>query len=318
MKKLLALLLCGTVLLAACGQKEEVQTSDTPVEISQSDVGTTESDSSGETTEDSSDESSSAAKYTGETVAYDEVHEFENTSSAKGKLDDEGIYRYDFLNEDDAVYDYMSYQEIEDILPVHEQKPIEVTLGTNFVIEGKHFNFKDLTPNSLYKTLNVDATGSSWSYLDSPLSNGNRRSNNIGFKDAGFSSGIDYMAINPEKRDILFADARITELSVHVNDGEPSKDFGEIIAYEGINFYITRTQFIENVKINNPVYKDRGFNEEKTYTKGRDVSTISYLLDGEDSRGDSEVSYVEFTFTGEILTSVKLVCTLDYLGIEVQ
>ena len=197
-------------------------------------------------------------------VPYDEVHEFKNATASKGTLDDQGIYRYDFLNEDDAVYDAMSYEEIEDIYPVQEQEKIEVTLGTNFTIDDYNFNLANLTENTLYK--NILGEEEAGGLLEVELENGEaaNRSLRLPSQIGEVMKPIDisYTVINTEKRAVSVGDARVIDFHVgHYGKtiSKTKENLGARVAYEGINLFITRTQFIENVKINNPIFHDENF-----------------------------------------------------------
>lgn len=252
--KFIFLLLSASLMLTACNsvkknEEEQVETSSSKVEQSQS-------SSDDKTKTDSLEEK--------KTAPFDQVNKFENTKSSKGVIDDKGIYRYDFLNKDDAVYDAMSYQEIKDILPVHEQKPIDVTLATNFTIAGHNFNFKDLTVDKLSNLL----IGQDYSNRFTEISGGSSGNGHIQLPDSKIE--IYFNSINQERRKNLIGNTLITAISVSndnfYNTGE-KEDFGEKVAYEGINLNITRNQFLEKVKIKNPILEGQSFNKGKEFKK---------------------------------------------------
>ncbi|HHT7802703.1 TPA: hypothetical protein ACT2HZ_000237 [Streptococcus suis] len=67
------------------------------------------------------------------------------------------------------------------------------------------------------------------------------------------------------------------------------ENLGARVAYEGINLFITRTQFIENVKINNPIFHDENFYYGKEFNKEYKDVSISYFLDaGKDGDIDTD------------------------------
>ncbi|HEL1052988.1 TPA: hypothetical protein TVE62_001836, partial [Streptococcus equi subsp. zooepidemicus] len=250
-----------------------------------------------------------------QTIPADEVHKFENYKSPKGVLDDDGIYRYKFLDEDDSVYDAMSYQEVDTILPIHEQKPINVTLGTNFTINSHNFNLYDKTYKEIIELVSeLDFETATAGAPLTPLRNGETGSGIIAgeilFKNhdeplVDISAGT----VNTGKREIDGEDGTIFSFSISDNS-----DFsGNYASYEGINLGITRNQFLENVKINNPVldsslnFFDKSFNKELEYTE------VTYLLD-ERINEKGEQSTVKFVFKNERLRSIGVVCTFDYLG----
>ena len=302
------------MILTACDSK----TNETTTSSSQT--------SSTEQIEESSTNSSSSKNEEFQLVPYDEVHEFKNAKASKGTLDDQGIYRYDFLNEDDAVYDAMSYEEVEDIYPVQEQEKIEVTLGTNFTIDDYNFNLDNLTENMLYR--NILGEEEAGGLLALELENGEAANRSLQLPsqigEVMKPADINYTVINTEKRAVSAGDARIKNISVGHYGKTVSKtkeNLGARIAYEGINLFITRTQFIENVKINNPIFHDENFYYNKEYNKEFKNVSISYILDaGADGDIDTEIdnSIVTFNFVDEQLMSIELGCTDSYLNLEVE
>ena len=314
MKKTIIALIFSGLILTACDSK----TNETTTSSSQT--------SSTEQIEESSTNSSSSKNEEFQLVPYDEVHEFKNAKASKGTLDDQGIYRYDFLNEDDAVYDAMSYEEVEDIYPVQEQEKIEVTLGTNFTIDDYNFNLDNLTENMLYK--NILGEEEAGGLLALELENGEAANRSLQLPsqigEVMKPADINYTVINTEKRAVSVGDARIKRISVGHYGKTVSKtkeNLGARIAYEGINLFITRTQFIENVKINNPIFHDENFYYNTEYNKEFKNVSISYILDaGADGDIDTENdnSYVTFKFEDELLMSIELECTNSYLNLEVE
>lgn len=313
MKKIITTLLMSSIFLTACSNKPAENTA------------SSEQASSSEKIDTSSSESSSTAEEY-KLVPYNEVHEFKNAKPSKGTLDDKGIYRYDFLNEDDAVYDAMSYEEIEDIYPVQEQEKIEVTLGTNFTIDDYNFNLDNLTENMLYR--NILGEEEAGGLLALELENGEAANRSLQLPsqigEVMKPADINYTVINTEKRAVSAGDARIKNISVGHYGKTVSKtkeNLGARIAYEGINLFITRTQFIENVKINNPIFHDENFYYNKEYNKEFKNVSISYILDaGADGDIDTEIdnSIVTFNFVDEQLMSIELDCTDSYLNLEVK
>ena len=314
MKKTIIALIFSGLILTACDSK----TNETTTSSSQT--------SSTEQIEESSTNSSSSKNEEFQLVPYDEVHEFKNAKASKGTLDDQGIYRYDFLNEDDAVYDAMSYEEVEDIYPVQEQEKIEVTLGTNFTIDDYNFNLDNLTENMLYR--NILGEEEAGGLLALELENGEAANRSLQLPsqigEVMKPADINYTVINTEKRAVSVGDARIKRISVGHYGKTVSKtkeNLGARIAYEGINLFITRTQFIENVKINNPIFHDENFYYNTEYNKEFKNVSISYILDaGADGDIDTENdnSYVTFKFEDELLMSIELECTNSYLNLEVE
>lgn len=314
MKKTIIALIFSGLILTACDSK----TNETTTSSSQT--------SSTEQIKESSTNSSSSKNEEFQLVPYDEVHEFKNATASKGTLDDQGIYRYDFLNEDDAVYDAMSYEEIEDIYPVQEQEKIEVTLGTNFTIDDYNFNLANLTENTLYK--NILGEEEAGGLLEVELENGEaaNRSLRLPSQIGEVMKPIDisYTVINTEKRAVSVGDARVIDFHVgHYGKtiSKTKENLGARVAYEGINLFITRTQFIENVKINNPIFHDENFYYNKEYNKEFKNVSISYILDaGADGDIDTENdnSIVTFKFVDEQLMSIELDCTDSYLNLEVE
>ena len=314
MKKTIIALIFSGLILTACDSK----TNETTTSSSQT--------SSTEQIKESSTNSSSSKNEEFQLVPYDEVHEFKNATASKGTLDDQGIYRYDFLNEDDAVYDAMSYEEIEDIYPVQEQEKIEVTLGTNFTIDDYNFNLANLTENTLYK--NILGEEEAGGLLEVELENGEaaNRSLRLPSQIGEVMKPIDisYTVINTEKRAVSVGDAHVIDFHVgHYGKtiSKTKENLGARVAYEGINLFITRTQFIENVKINNPIFHDENFYYNKEYNKEFKNVSISYILDaGADGDIDTENdnSIVTFKFVDEQLMSIELDCTDSYLNLEVE
>lgn len=303
----------SSIFLTACSNKPAENTA------------SSEQASSSEKIDTSSSESSSTAEEY-KLVPYNEVHEFKNAKPSKGTLDDQGIYRYDFLNEDDAVYDAMSYEEVEDIYPVQEQEKIEVTLGTNFTIDDYNFNLDNLTENMLYR--NILGEEEAGGLLALELENGEAANRSLQLPsqigEVMKPADINYTVINTEKRAVSVGDARIKRISVGHYGKTVSKtkeNLGARIAYEGINLFITRTQFIENVKINNPIFHDENFYYNTEYNKEFKNVSISYILDaGADGDIDTENdnSIVTFKFVDEQLMSIELDCTDSYLNLEVE
>lgn len=314
MKKTIIALIFSGLILTACDSK----TNETTTSSSQT--------SSTEQIEESSTNSSSSKNEEFQLVPYDEVHEFKNAKASKGTLDDQGIYRYDFLNEDDAVYDAMSYEEVEDIYPVQEQEKIEVTLGTNFTIDDYNFNLDNLTENMLYR--NILGEEEAGGLLALELENGEAANRSLQLPsqigEVMKPADINYTVINTEKRAVSVGDARIKRISVGHYGKTVSKtkeNIGARVSYEGINLFITRTQFIENVKINNPIFHDENFYYNTEYNKEFKNVSISYILDaGADGDIDTENdnSYVTFKFEDELLMSIELECTNSYLNLEVE
>lgn len=197
MKKTIIALIFSGLILTACDSK----TNETTTSSSQT--------SSTEQIEESSTNSSSSKNEEFQLVPYDEVHEFKNAKASKGTLDDQGIYRYDFLNEDDAVYDAMSYEEVEDIYPVQEQEKIEVTLGTNFTIDDYNFNLDNLTENMLYR--NILGEEEAGGLLALELENGEAANRSLQLPsqigEVMKPADINYTVINTEKRAVSVGDA---------------------------------------------------------------------------------------------------------------
>ncbi|HFI0579433.1 TPA: hypothetical protein ACGO05_001888 [Streptococcus suis] len=314
MKKTIIALIFSGLILTACDSK----INETTTSSSQT--------SSTEQIEESSTNSSSSKNEEFQLVPYDEVHEFKNAIASRGTLDDQGIYRYDFLNEDDAVYDAMSYEEVEDIYPVQEQEEIEVTLGTNFTIDDYNFNLANVTENTLYKKiLGEDEAGG---VLALELENGESESRGLRLPsqigEVMKPVDISYTVINTEKRAVSVGDARVIDFSVgHYGKtiSKTKENLGARVAYEGINLFITRTQFIENVKINNPIFHDENFYYNKEYNKEFKNVSISYILDaGKDGdiATENDNSIVTFKFVDEQLMSIELDCTESYLNLEVE
>ncbi|HFR3692613.1 TPA: hypothetical protein ACJ51R_001650 [Streptococcus suis] len=316
-KMILTLLLCGAFLAACSNKPTDGATPSVPAESSEN-IAETSAENGTQTETDTETE-------TYKLVPYNEVHEFKNAKASKGVLDDEGIYRYDFLNEDDAVYDMMSYEEVEDIYPVQEQEKIEVTLGTNFTIDDYNFNLDGLTPNILYKNVLREEKESMFKDM---LENGGSSAGSIRLpSQIGETSkpiSINYTMLNTQKREVNKNDARIKDISVEhygkIISGT-KENLGARVAYEGINLFITRTQFIENVKINNPIFHDENFYYGKEFNKEYKNVSISYFLDaGKDGDIDTDFdnSFVTFKFEDEILTSIALNCKESYLNLEVE
>lgn len=305
-KKFIFLLLSASLFLTACNLAPKKE--DKTVESSSNKVEQSQSSSDDKTKADSPEEK--------KTAPFDQVNKFDNTKSSKGVLDDKGIYRYDFLNKDDAVYDAMSYQEIKDILPVHEQKPIDVTLATNFTIAGHNFNFKDLTVDKLSNLL----IGQDYSNRFTEISGGASGNGHIKLPDSNIE--IYFNSINQERRKNLIGNTLITAISVSndnfYNTGE-KEDFGEKVAYEGINLNITRNQFLEKVKIKNPILEGQSFNKGKEFKKDASRTEISYFLQKRDLKiPKSNDSFVKFTFNNDILQSIDVVADPSYLGISTE
>lgn len=304
--KFIFLLLSTSLFLTAC--RPATKKTEKPVETSSSKVEQSQSSSDDKTKTDSPEEKKMAP--------FDQVNKFENTKSSKGVIDDKGIYRYDFLNKDDAVYDAMSYQEIKDILPVHEQKPIDVTLATNFTIAGHNFNFKDLTVDKLSNLL----IGQDFSNRTTEVSGGKTATGSIQLPDSKIE--IQFNSVNQERRKNLIGNTLITAISVSNDEffrsGE-KEDFGEKVAYEGINLNITRTQFLENIKIKNPILNGQSFNKGKEFKKDASRTEISYFLQKRDLKiPNSNDSFVKFTFENDILQSIDVVADPSYLGISTE
>ncbi|HFU3699965.1 TPA: hypothetical protein ACGOZJ_001975 [Streptococcus suis] len=314
MKKIIIALIFSGLILTACDSK----TNETTTSSSQT--------SSTEQIEESSTNSSSSKNEEFQLVPYDEVHEFKNATASKGTLDDQGIYRYDFLNEDDAVYDAMSYEEVEDIYPVQEQEEIEITLGTNFTIDDYNFNLANVTENTLYK--NILGEEEAGGLLALELENGEAEDRSLRLPsqigEVIKPIDISYTVINTEKRAVSVGDARIKRINVgHYGKtiSKTKENLGARVAYEGINLFITRTQFIENVKINNPIFHDENFYYNKEYNKEFKNVSISYILDAGadgDISTENDNSIVTFKFVDEQLMSIELDCTDSYLNLEVE
>ncbi|HFI0694958.1 TPA: hypothetical protein ACGO4F_001036 [Streptococcus suis] len=314
MKKTIIALIFSGLILTACDSK----TNETTTSSSQT--------SSTEQIEESSTNSSSSKNEEFQLVPYDEVHEFKNAIASRGTLDDQGIYRYDFLNEDDAVYDAMSYEEVEDIYPVQEQEEIEITLGTNFTIDDYNFNLANVTENTLYK--NILGEEEAGGLLAFELENGEAEDRSLRLPsqigEVIKPIDISYTVINTEKRAVSVGDARIKRINVgHYGKtiSKTKENLGARVAYEGINLFITRTQFIENVKINNPIFHDENFYYNKEYNKEFKNVSISYILDAGadgDISTENDNSIVTFKFVDEQLMSIELDCTDSYLNLEVE
>ncbi|HEM6120872.1 TPA: hypothetical protein U2B97_001338 [Streptococcus suis] len=314
MKKTIIALIFSGLILTACASK----TNETTTSSSQT--------SSTEQIKESSTNSSNSKNEEFQLVPYDEVHEFKNATASKGTLDDQGIYRYDFLNEDDAVYDAMAYEEVEDIYPIQEQEKIEVTLGTNFTIDDYNFNLANLTENMLYKNILGEEEAGGLLALELENGEGANRSlrlpSQIG--EVIKPADISYTVINTEKRAVSVGDARVIDFHVgHYGKtiSKTKENLGARVAYEGINLFITRTQFIENVKINNPIFHDENFYYNKEYNKEFKNVSISYILDAGadgDISTENDNSIVTFKFVDEQLMSIELDCTDSYLNLEVE
>ncbi|HFI0227468.1 TPA: hypothetical protein ACGO48_001353 [Streptococcus suis] len=314
MKKTIIALIFSGLILTACDSK----TNETTTSSSQT--------SSTEQIEESSTNSSSSKNEEFQLVPYDEVHEFKNAIASRGTLDEQGIYRYDFLNEDDAVYDAMSYEEVEDIYPVQEQEEIEITLGTNFTIDDYNFNLANVTENTLYK--NILEKEEAGGLLALELENGEAEDRSLRLPsqigEVIKPIDISYTVINTEKRAVSVGDARIKRINVgHYGKtiSKTKENLGARVAYEGINLFITRTQFIENVKINNPIFHDENFYYNKEYNKEFKNVSISYILDAGadgDISTENDNSIVTFKFVDEQLMSIELDCTDSYLNLEVE
>lgn len=321
MKKLYTLLLASLFIVGCSNNRPEEATTSTSDQVETSEQSSQESRDNEKSETSSEKQNQEAFSF----IPYDEVHVFKNAKRSTGTLDDEGIYRYDFLNEDDAVYESMSYQEVDDIYPVQEQEEIEVTLGTNFTIDGFNFNLGNLTENTLYK--NILGTEKENQFPNN-LANGKsgtgklRLPSQIG--EVMKPAEVNYTMINTEKREVSASDAKILHIGVgHYMKGlkNTQENLGARISYEGINLFITRTQFIENVKIKNPVFHDEKFYYRKEYSKDFKNASISYLLDaGSDQDIDTvqDNSYVTFTFQDEILTMIELKCDKSYVDLEVE
>ncbi|HEM5232109.1 TPA: hypothetical protein U1335_001647, partial [Streptococcus suis] len=233
MKKIIVTLLMSSIFLTACSSKPAENTASSEKASSSEKIDTS-----------SSENSSKSEEY--KLVPYNEVHEFKNAKLSKGTLDDKGIYRYDFLNEDDAVYDAMSYEEVEDIYPVQEQEKIEVTLGTNFTIDDFNFNLDNLTENTLYK--NILGEEEAGGLLALELENGESEDRSLRLPsqigEVIEPIDISYTVINTAKRAVSVGDARIKRISVgHYGKtiSKTTENLGARVAYEGINLFITRT-----------------------------------------------------------------------------
>ncbi|HEM3726762.1 TPA: hypothetical protein U1D16_002230, partial [Streptococcus suis] len=234
MKKIIIALIFSGLILTACDSK----TNETTTSSSQN--------SSTEQIEESSTNSSGSKNDEFQLVPYDEVHEFKNATASKGTLDDQGIYRYDFLNEDDAVYDAMSYEEVEDIYPVQEQEEIEITLGTNFTIDDYNFNLANVTENTLYKNILEEEEAGGLLALELENGEAEDRSLRLPSQIGEVIKPIDisYTVINTEKRAVSVGDARIKRINVgHYGKtiSKTKENLGARVAYEGINLFITRT-----------------------------------------------------------------------------
>ncbi|WP_099810369.1 hypothetical protein [Streptococcus suis] len=314
MKKTIIALIFSGLILTACDSK----TNETTTSSSQT--------SSTEQIEESSTNSSSSKNEEFQLVPYDEVHEFKNAIASRGTLDEQGIYRYDFLNEDDAVYDAMSYEEVEDIYPVQEQEEIEITLGTNFTIDDYNFNLANVTENTLYKNILEEEEAGGLLALELENGEAEDRSLRLPSQIGEVIKPIDisYTVINTEKRAVSVGDARIKRINVgHYGKtiSKTKENLGARVAYEGINLFITRTQFIENVKINNPIFHDENFYYNKEYNKEFKNISISYILDAGadgDIATENDNSIVTFKFVDEQLMSIELDCTDSYLNLEVE
>lgn len=300
-KKFIIGLICGGMLLSACGRTQ-----------------TSVPDSQGNQSIEATPKTSTKM------IPADEVHKIDNYTSSKGILDDDGIYRYDFLDEDDSVYEAMSYQEVEHILPVHSQKKINVTLGTNFSIDSNYFNLPT-TWREIYEQIFDQELELHRTEIMTTLSNGEQKSNNYYFTSFDNPSlktaYVIYSAINTGKRNINHVDGSIKKLSFYYltdgrSDASVDENAGDRFSYEGINLGITRNQFLENVTINNPIYEDQYFSYDKAFDKNNSGMSISYLLD-EHTENDYP-SYVVFRFRNEILTEISIFATNEYLGLEVE
>lgn len=88
-----------------------------------------------------------------------------------------------------------------------------------------------------------------------------------------------------------------------------------------LTLFITRTQFIENVKINNPIFHDENFYYNKEYNQEFKNVSISYILDAGtdgDFATENDNSIVTFKFVDEQLMSIELDCTDSYLDLAVE
>ena len=302
--KFVFLLLSASLLLTACGSS--TKTGDKTRKDASSKV---------EQSQSSSKDDSKKAIKDGKMVPYDHVNKFKNTKSSKGVLDKKDIYRYDFLKKDDTVYDEMFYQDVKNILPVHEQKKVDVTLATNFTIDGKNFNFKDLTVNKLSniltgKDIEEVASPGNWDTISG------LKTQSVYLKLPNSKFPIKLSAVNPNRRQIATRDALVYGMTLGTGNGsfpDETVDYGERISYEGINFNITRMQFLDKVKIKNPVLSNDGIYK---YEHNR-YSFISYMIQPKNPKiKGSKDSYVNFTFTREILTEIRIFIDLNQLGIE--
>ena len=244
--KFVFLLLSASLLLTACGSS--TKTGDKTRKDASSKV---------EQSQSSSKDDSKKAIKDGKMVPYDHVNKFKNTKSSKGVLDKNGIYRYDFLKKDDTVYDAMTYQEVQNIFPVHEQKKVNVTLATNFTIDGHNFNFKDLTLDKLSNIL----TGKNYEDIGTEMGKGTPGLGTefvrINLRESKLN--LEVVTVNKNRREEPKGNTLVCGIWFSRAWQGPEfwpgsiVDYGERIAYEGINMNITRMQFLEKVKINNPL-----------------------------------------------------------------
>ncbi|NQI33869.1 hypothetical protein HO614_03940 [Streptococcus suis] len=306
------------LILSACGNKQ--------AEVYQPSVSQSQPTDASTTTVNSQEDEHF---FYGETIPADEVHTYKNYSSSKGKLDKDGIYRYDFLSDDDSVYEAMSYQEVDKIIPVHEQKKINVTLGTNFTINNQNFNLYNQSMRSIVETISDLEYDDAYGQVIGNLPNGRTSSTQV-FQPILFNNEdsavvkVTYSVINTQRRMVSGEDVAVYKFSIEGDLGNKELNPWDSISFEGINLGITRNQFIDNVKINNPIFNnpdDSSFQTadffDKAFVKEKDIRSISYVLDERlDEKG--RPSYVRFMFRNEILTRIDVNCTLDYLDLEVQ
>lgn len=301
--KFVFLLLSASLLLTACGSS--TKTGDKTRKDASSKV---------EQSQSSSKDDSKKAIKDGKMVPYDHVNKFKNTKSSKGVLDKNGIYRYDFLKKDDTVYDAMTYQEVQNIFPVHEQKKVNVTLATNFTIDGHNFNFKDLTVNKLANIL----TGEDYEQNTRKAFGLHTHHARITLPNSPIV--VELLAINKNKREDIEGNSLIMGMKISrvLSNPKPKAviDLGDRITYEGINFNITRNQFLEKVKIQNPILKEDDSLRNKDYKRGSS-SHITYMIQKKNPKiEDSADSVVNFYFKDEILSSVRVYIDPTQLGIE--
>lgn len=222
--------------------------------------------------------------------------------------------------------------------PFHTEKFFLTCLeGSELVLEtvffnnsvGESFNLYNQSMRSIVETISDLEYDDAYGQVIGNLPNGRTSSTQV-FQPILFNNEdsavvkVTYSVINTQRRMVSGEDVAVYKFSIEGDLGNKELNPWDSISFEGINLGITRNQFIDNVKINNPIFNnpdDSSFQTadffDKAFVKEKDIRSISYVLDERlDEKG--RPSYVRFMFRNEILTRIDVNCTLDYLDLEVQ